>query len=66
MAVDASILTANGTMYQDLGRDHFDRGCTDQQIACSNAWLTLVTRWRPSRLSRVCGSDASLRYGPSK
>jgi hypothetical protein len=53
-------------MYQDLGRDHFDRGCTDQQIACSNAWLTLVTRWRPSRLSRVCGSDASLRYGPSK
>src|SRR6516225_2870481 len=37
MAVAASILTAiyhmlkNGTMYQDLGRDHFDRRSTDQQ-----------------------------------
>jgi hypothetical protein len=37
MAVAASILTAiyhmlkNGTMYQDLGRDHFDRRSKDQQ-----------------------------------
>ena len=37
MAVAASILTAiyhmlkNGTMYKDLGRDHFDRRSTDQQ-----------------------------------
>ena len=37
MAVAASILTAiyhmlkDGTMYQDLGRDHFDRRSTDQQ-----------------------------------
>jgi transposase len=37
MAVAASMLTAvyhmlkDGTMYQDLGRDHFDRRSTDQQ-----------------------------------
>jgi hypothetical protein len=37
MAVAASILTAiyhmlkDGTMYQDLGRKHFDRRSTDQQ-----------------------------------
>ena len=37
MAVAASILTAiyhmlkDGTMYKDLGRDHFDRRSTDQQ-----------------------------------
>jgi transposase len=37
MAVTASMLTAiyhmlkDGTMYQDLGRDHFDRRSTDQQ-----------------------------------
>jgi transposase len=38
MAVSASILTAinhmlkNGTMYQDLGSDHFNRRSEDQQI----------------------------------
>jgi transposase len=37
MAVAASILTAiyhmlkDGTMYKDLGRNHFDRRSTDQQ-----------------------------------
>ena len=37
MAVAASILTAiyhmlkDGTMYKDLGRDHFDRRSTDRQ-----------------------------------
>lgn len=37
MAVAASILTAidhmlkDGTMYKDLGRNHFDRSSTDQQ-----------------------------------
>jgi transposase len=37
MAVVASILTAiyhilkDGTIYKDLGRDHFDRRSTDQQ-----------------------------------
>jgi len=37
MAVAASILTAiyhmlkDGTMYKDLGRNHFDRHSTDQQ-----------------------------------
>jgi hypothetical protein len=37
MAVAASILTAiyhmlkDGTMYKDLGRDHFDRRSTDKQ-----------------------------------
>ena len=37
MAVVASILTAiyhmlkDGTMYHDLGRDHFDRRSADQQ-----------------------------------
>ena len=37
MAVPASILTAiyhmlkDGTMYKDLGHDHFDRHSTDQQ-----------------------------------
>jgi len=37
MAVAASILTAiyhmlkNGTMYQDLGSNHFNRRSTDQQ-----------------------------------
>ena len=37
MAVAASILTAiyhmlkNGTMYQDLGRNHFDRRSANQQ-----------------------------------
>jgi hypothetical protein len=39
MAVVASILTAiyhmlkDGTMYKDLGRDHFDRCSSDQQIS---------------------------------
>ena len=56
MAVAASILTAiyhmlkDGTMYKDLGRNHFDRRSTDQQKnAWSNAWPTLATLWRSSR-----------------
>ena len=56
MAVAASILTAiyhmlkDGTMYQDLGCNHFDRRSTDQQKnAWSNVWPTLATLWRSSR-----------------
>src|SRR5579864_7095015 len=55
-AVAASILTAiyhilkDGTMYQDLGCNHFDRRSTDQQKnAWSNVWPTLATGWRSSR-----------------
>jgi hypothetical protein len=74
MAVAASILTAiyhmlkDGTMYKDLGRNHFDRRSTDQQkSAWSNVWPTLATLWRSSRSPpravfvalpsrRVCGT----------
>jgi hypothetical protein len=52
MAVVASILTAiyhmlkDGTMYRDLGCDHFNRRSTDQQkSAWSNGWQTLATLW---------------------
>jgi hypothetical protein len=50
IAVAASILIAiyhmlkDGTMYQDLGWDHFDRRSTDQQnSAWSNVWPTSAT-----------------------
>ncbi len=56
MAIAASILTAiyhmlkDGTMYNDLGRNDFDRRSTDQQkSAWSNVWPTLATLWRSSR-----------------
>ena len=56
MAVAASILIAiyhmlkDGTMYKDLGRDHFDRRSTDQQKKrLVNVWPTLATLWRSSR-----------------
>jgi hypothetical protein len=56
MAVLASILTAiyhmlkDGTMYKDLGSNHFDRRSADQQKkAWSNAWPTLAMLRRSSR-----------------
>ena len=56
MAVAASLLIAiyhmlkDGTMYQDLGPQHFDRHSADRKKhACSNGWPILDT---PSRSSR--------------
>ena len=56
-AVAASMLTAayhmlrDGTFYQDLGADHFDRRSTDQQKKPPdrNAWPISATRCRSSR-----------------
>ncbi len=78
MAVAASILTAiyhmlkNGTMYWDLGRDHFDRRSTDQQkhrLVKRLADLGYAVHIKPlaARLSSVCGtaSKGSLWHAPS-
>jgi hypothetical protein len=59
MAVAASILTAiyhmlkDGTLYQDLGFNHFQTRSKDPKAgkpnAWSNVWLTLATMWRSLR-----------------
>ena len=78
-AVAASILTAiyhmlkDGTMYKDLGRNHFDRRSTDQQkkrlvkrFAADLGYAVEIEAAR--RLCRVCGaaSKGSLWHGLSK
>jgi hypothetical protein len=65
MAVAASILTAiyhvlkDGTMYRDLGRNHFDRRSTDQQKmpgqTLGRPWLRCGDQ-AARRLIRVCGA----------
>jgi transposase len=77
MAVVASMLTAiyhmlkEGTTYQDLGSNHFDRRSTDQQKkplgqTFGRPWLRSGDQ-AARGLSRVCGpvSKRSLRHGLS-
>ena len=73
MAVAASILTAiyhmlkDGTMYQDLGCNHFDRRSTDQQKNRLVKRLTDLLRCGDQatrRLSRLCGTALELVAGP--
>ena len=80
MAVVASILTTiyhmlkDGTMYKDLGRNHFDRRSSDQQknrlvkrLADLGYAVEIKTRGHGISMSnRDRGTAGSLRHGLSK